>query len=268
MAGAFRPRFIQQTELTSYGLPDVNSVPNIMALIESASVLVDEVCGRIDGNGNGSLVYSTCSERLLMQSPNRNIVRTMFKPLVALTPAVVSNLQASGAIAGQVNCYDTGILPNTVVRPDGTLSSIIAASGRYGYPRRGQQAIYPDLNYGMNLLMVAAYFGGPPGWSPIDAGAIDWDSATGECWLPAGIYMSQYTEIVITYNTGWNPLSMPNGIKQATVAVVKNALSRGGGTTGLRSMSGKGMVNVTFSDDLIDPTVERWLDKFKNVIAL
>jgi len=96
----------------------------------------------------------------------------------------------------------------------GMLSAIISASGRYGYGRRDQQATYPDLNYGANILMVAALFGGPPQWTGIDPTMIDWYDQVGECWVPAGLYLSQYTEVIMTYNAGFNPLKIPNQIKQ------------------------------------------------------
>src|SRR5882724_12739688 len=136
--GYFRPRFISAQELPLFGLPDADDQPNILALVDAASSLIDQHCGRTDGNGFGSLVYSTYAERLLMQAAGRNVVRVSFKPMIALTPSVVNNLMASANApknnpAGQplqnTNWFWTGVQPNTVVRPDGSLSSIIGASG-------------------------------------------------------------------------------------------------------------------------------------------
>jgi hypothetical protein len=233
--------------------------------VDGASTLIDEYCGRTDGNGLGSLVYTTYVERLLLQARGRNIVRVSFKPMAVVTPQVVNTLQASGNVDD--NNFWTGVRANTIVRPDTTLSPILGCSGRYGYPRRGEMAVYPDLNYGMNLLQVASFFGGPPGFTPIDVTAVDFDVQTGEIWMPAGIYMSQYTEVVLIYNSGYDPTRMPKAIKHACAALVRNMLARGGGTTGLKSIMGQGMVNVTFTDDLIDPTVQRWLQAYQNVIA-
>jgi hypothetical protein len=265
----FKPRYIFEDELSYFGLPDSTQQPNILSLLDSASTLVDEHCGRTDGNGNGSLAYTTYQERLLLQSPNRNIVRVSFKPLATVTQATVNLLSLSGNQTSKTpyQYFYTGVLANTVVRPDVSVSPLLGASGRYGYPRRGAAAIYPDLNYGMNLLQVASYFGGPPGWTPIDCSSIDFDPATGELWVPAGLYLSQYTEIVVIYNSGFDPTNMPPAIKDATAAVVRNALAKGGMTTGLKSISGQGMVNVTFQDELIDVSIEKWLAPFKSVIA-
>jgi len=263
MNGPFRPRYILPQELSAYGLPDPSAVPNIMTLVDRASALIDEHCGRTDGNGNGSLVYSTYIERLLLQASGRNILRVSFKPLVPISSDTLTTIQLSGSV--KPNTFDTFATVNSIVRPDNTLSPIIGISGRYGYARRGQSMIYPDLNYGMNLLQVASFFGGPPGWTPIDATGVDWDRDSGELWIPAGIYMSQYTEIIVCYNSGYNPLQMPNPIKQATAMLVGNFLARP--ASGVKGVSIPGAMNVTLTDDLIDTTIDNMLMRFKNVIA-
>jgi hypothetical protein len=264
----FRPRYIFENELSDYGLPGISDQASIMALVNSASKFIDEYCGVQDGNGQGSLVWTTYIERLVMQARNRNIVRTMHRPMSVVTDDDVASLTALATASGSAqNNYWTGVQSNTITRPDGTLTAIIGASGRYGYPRRGEAAVYPDLNYGLNLLQVAAFFGGPPGFMTIDASAIDWVSDLAELWVPAGLYMSQYTELLVIYNSGYDPRNMPEAIKQACAALVRNYLAKGG-VTGLRGISGQGMVNVTFTDDLVDPVIERFLSAYKHIIAM
>jgi hypothetical protein len=254
-----------------------------LSLVDAASVFIDEYCGRIDGNGQGSLVYSTYQERVLLQARNRNIFRVTFKPMAVVPPSVISLLTASATqVQGNdpfdVNWYYTGCQGNVVVSQSSlpnTLSPILGASGRYGYPRRGEMAIYPDLNYGMNLLQVAAYFGGPPVFTTIDPTAIDFDPATGEVWVPAGLYMSQYTEVIISYNSGFSPiplpgtsaLPIPNAIKQACVGLIKNYLAQAGGTFGIKSIAAAGSVNYTFTDKDLDSTITRYLDNYKTIVA-
>lgn len=277
--GPFRPRFILPQEMPLYGLPSADDQPNILALVDAASTLIDQYCGRTDGNGQGSLVYTTYAERLLFQARGRNILRVSFKPMVVVDGTTVQELTASANAALPVNwssqpllytnSYWTGVQQNTIVRPDGSTSSILSASGRYGYARRNDFAVYPDLNYGMNLLQIASFFGGPPGFTPIDVTGIDWDreSQSGEIWVPAGIYMSQYTELVCVYNAGFDPRNMPGAIKIATSQVVRNFLARAGGVTALKSISGQGMVNYQLTDSDIDPTTASMLDAYRNVIA-
>ena len=276
--GIFTPRFILPSELSRYGLPDQASQSNILSLVDSASTLIDQYCGRTDGTGQGSLVYTTYSERILLQSASRNIVRVSFKPMVALDATTVNNLQASanapftnptGDPLLGTNWYWTGCQASTIVTASVGLSPILGCSGRYGYARRNAAQIYPDLAYGMNPLMIAAFFGGPPNLTPVDVSQIDVDLQTqsGEIWVPAGLYMSQYTELMIIYTSGYDPLNMPPAIKQACAALTRNYLSRGGGVTGLKSLTAAGSVNVGFTEELIDPTTARMLQPYMNIIA-
>jgi len=260
--GQFQPLYLFQSELADFGLPDVDSQPNILSLVEASSSLIDEYCGRTDGDGNGSLVYTTYSQRMILPE-GRNVFRTMFRPLVGLTPTLANQLSLSG------QNYYTGFTPNSVQAPPYdqiALSPIVGCSGRYGYSRRGSQQVYPDLNYGANILQIASFFGGPPQFTPIDISMIDVDPITGEIWVPAGLYLSQYTEVFIQYNSGFDPRDMPKSIKHACAALCKNFLSRGGGTTGMKSFS-VWRVSGQFTDDMIDPTVERLLRPFATVLA-
>jgi hypothetical protein len=119
----------------------------------------------------------------------------------------------------------------------------------------------------MNPLMIASFFGGPPGFTNIDVTKIDVTGDIGEIWVPAGIYLSQYTEIVVIYNAGFHPLFLPSQLKQAAAMVIKNLLSRAGGVSALRSITAAGTANVSFTPDLIDENIENILDPFKRLIA-
>src|ERR1017187_1219961 len=204
--GQFQPLYINEQELGHFGLPDVDSQENIMSMVEASSSLIDEYCGRTDGDGNGSLVYTTYSQRMLLPE-GRNVFRTMFRPLKGLSPSLANELSTSG------QNYYTGFTPNLAdVNTGLALSSIVGCSGRYGYSRRGSQMVYPDLNYGANILQIASFFGGPPQFTPIDVTKIDVDPITGEVWVPAGLYLSQYSEVFISYNSGFDPRDMPKSI--------------------------------------------------------
>lgn len=268
----FRPRYVQPDELQFYGLPSESVQPMILGLVDAASSYIDEYCGRTDGNGQGSLVFCTYQERILMQAAGRNIFRVSFKPMAVIPVIVQTQLIASAAMIQSknplmaVNWYYTGFQANTVVKPDTSISAVISCSGRYGYPRRGTSPNYPDMNY-MNPLMISGFFGGPPAWSPVDVSSIDFDTATGEIWIPTGLYPNQFTEVVITYNAGFNPMAVPNAIKHACVGLVKNWLARGGGTFGLNSISAAGTVNYSFNVADVDPTIQRFLLNYCNIIA-
>lgn len=259
MAAGFQPQYILESELREYGLPLPSEKADIISLVKQASVLIDEHCGRMETDGNGSLVYSTYTERLTFPS-GRNVIRVSYSPLAAVPASTVNLLAASGG------GFYTGVQANTITTATGVLSPVISAKGRYGYGRRADSALYPDATYGMNLLQVASYFGGPPTFTDIDVSSIDFDTRTGELWIPAGIYLAQYTEIEISYNGGYDPRNMPRAIKFATAGIVKNAIAKV--TTGVKSIQGAGKISILMEDHLIDETIERFLMNYKVTLAI
>jgi len=268
---AFMPCYILPEELSQFGLPCSGEQSDIVNLVQTASTLIDEACGRVDGDGNGSLVYTTYSQRLLVQVRNRNLVEIPMKPIAAVTPDTVTDLQnmaATGTYNGQpFNCWYAGDLqPNTQPAANGLLSGIVAASGRYGYTRQDLSLAYPDLFAFINPLNLVTMFGGPAPWFAIDITQTDYDSKSGECWPPAGLQLQKYSELALVYNSGFDPRKMPRGIKFATAMIVKNLLGKGGGTTGLLSVSmSRSGANVTMMPDVIDPTIDAMLAPFKNI---
>lgn len=261
----FQPRFIFQWELQSFGLPDVSQQPDILTVVDRASTLIDEYCARADVDGRGSLVWTTYTERLFLPV-GRNIFRLSFRPMAVVDATTVANLATSGSQFEESNNYYTGVLPSSIVTATNVASPIVSCSGRYGYARRGQQQVYPDLNYAANVLQIASFFGGPPAFTVIDVKSIDFDPRTGECWVPAGLYLSQYTEVAIQYNSGFNPLAMPGAIKHATASLVRNLLSRGGGATGLKGFQA-GRIRAEFTDELIDVNIQNMLQAYRTARA-
>lgn len=260
----FQPRFIDEENLQAFGLPDVTQQPDIVTLVERASTLIDEFCARTDVDGQGSLVWTTYTERLFLPV-GRNIFRVSFRPMASPDASTLAQFAASGNNGSEPNYFYTGAVPSALYRAGtNTLSPVVSCSGRYGYARRGQQQVYPDLNYAANVLQIASFFGGPPQFTPIDVTSIDFDVRTGECWVPAGLYLSQYTEVLITYNSGWSPLALPNAVKHATASLVRNLLARGGGATGLKGFQA-GRIRADFTDDLIDVNIQNMLQAYRTV---
>lgn len=263
----FSPCYIFENELETYGLPTPDVQSDIMMMIQMASSLIDIECGRVDGDGNGSLVYTTYSQRLILQTRNRNIVVAPIKPLAVICPETVAELAASGSVSGSdFNPYYTGCLANTVPGPVG-ISAFIGASGRYGYTRTDMSISYPDLFSVINPLNLVTMFGGPAPWVPMSIGNLDYDKQTGEVWIPAGLQLQRYSEVVFVYNSGYDPRRMPRAIKHVCCALVKNALAKGAGTTGLTSLMVQGSANVGMLQQLMDPTLDVMLGPYKNVMA-
>jgi hypothetical protein len=267
----FTPWFIFPSEYAQYGLPpspttlaqgQVAPQPDIDNLVQFASSLIDQHCGRCDGDGNGSLVYTTYQERLLFQAPGRNLTMLPMKPVAAISTATAAAIMALDAASG--GYYYTGFIPNTIYTNfSGQLSAVLACSGRYGYVRRDQSQTYPDLNALINPQNLISLFGGPPPWIAVDLTNLDYDPKTGEVWIPAGLQLQRYSEIIITYNSGYDPRYLPRAIKQACAAVTKNLMLRGG-VTGIQGQSlGRAAFNVTMTPGgVIDGDVERLLRAF------
>ena len=269
----FVPMFIWPIEYARFGLPMAAQQPDIDNLVQTASGQIDTYCGRVDSDGSGSLVYTTYTERIMSQSPGRNLMLLPMKPLVSLQSSDISTLQnyaLSGSLQASLgfdnvtsfsgNYFYTGCLPSINTLADGRSSAVIGASGRYTYNRRNAYPLDNDPSGIINPLNAITAFGGPPPWNVIDMVNLDYDYTTGEMWYAAGQWMERYTEIVIQYTAGFNPLALPALIKRATVAAVKNLLPTGG-ATGIKTLSGGG-VNISFGADMLDDNIKRMLEAY------
>lgn len=263
----FAPTYIFQSELAAYDLPNPSDLPAIMTLVQLASVLIDEECGRYDGDGSGSLVYSTYIQRVLLQTRNRNLIQLAMKPLAAVPSGTIAALQASGTAAtGSTQPYYTGAQPYLYTAANGFPSGIIGASGRYGYTRQDMSVAYPDLFALINPLNLVTLFGGPAPWVAIDITNTDYDPKTGEVWIPAGLQLQRYAEVLMIYTSGYDPRNMPPIIKLICASIVKNAMAKGNATTAMTALSmGRSGTNFQFYNDLIDPVLSRMLTPFRTV---
>lgn len=264
----FSPCYIFEDELPYYGLPTPDVQGDIMSLVQLASSIIDIECGRVDGDGNGSLVYTAYTQRLLLQTRNRNLVEIPIKPIVALPQSTIDALVMAASGQGPSgNYFYTGVTASVYKQPNGTLSGLLAASGRYGYGRQDQSLAYPDLFAFINPLNLVTMFGGPAPWVSIDITNTDYDPKTGEMWIPAGLQLQKYSEVILTYISGWDPRVMPRAIKFVCASLVKNALAKGDATTAMLSLSmGRQGPNATFyQGGLVDPTLDQFLTPYKNV---
>lgn len=260
VARRFKPRYIFDYELGDYGLPDANTVTDIMTMVDKASILIDEHCGRTDGNGNGSLSYTTYMERLPV---NENRIRVTFRPMAVVDATTISDLQLSGSIGTRNNFY-TGVMANTIVMPNTSVSPLLGLSGSYGYPKKYDR-IYMDAAYGWSLQGISSIFGGLPGFYPVDVTTVDFDNGIGHIWIPlTGIYGQRFKSSIVVYNSGFDPRNMPEQIKQSCAAIVANAMPTGF-TTGLKSMRTRNAASMVFNESLIDNYVADLLDRFKVV---
>lgn len=271
--GVFQPRFIQQNELASFNLPTSGCDTgdnSIMSLVDLASTTIDEHCGRTDGDGNGSLAYTTYQERLTDQSAGRGIFLLPKRPLAAVPLQTVQEL--SGADINASGYYYTGCLPNTVIDVNGSLSCLISISGRYIEGRRDRlsSGYSSGLGYGYNtdanpFEELSLLYGGIPPWQPIDIRNVSYDISTGELWIGRDFLMSNFSEVIVTYNSGFDPRKYPRQLKLACAAIVRNMLPRGGNTGMTSFSSSRSGVSAQFDPNLIDPNIKSILASFVSI---
>lgn len=282
--GVFTPQYILPitdsngiyTEYASFGLPQPSDQPDIQNLIKTASITIDEFCGRTDSDGNGSLAYTTYQERFTSQSIRRNKFLIPKRPLVSLSTQTLNELAALDGWPSYDQCampsgsYYTGALPSINKLADGRMSAIIGASGRYTYGRRSEYGGADTMSSFFVPLSLVTLAGGPSPWTSLDMQNLDYDAQTGDTWFAAGstILGYNYNEIVVIYNSGYDPRFMPQQVKQACAAITKNLMAKGSGTTGMNTFSAsKSGVTATFNPDIVDGNVRRMLQTFVSVRA-
>lgn len=256
---SFTPMYLQPADYPNFGLP-----PNCGGLVRLASGLIDTECGAQDGDGNGSLVLTTYQERILIQGPITSQILLPMKPLKAVSVDTVAALVAADLVAsGGMN---TGVLANTITKADGTLTPLLAASGRYIPTRRNVGTTNYRAEANLSPFDTLGVFGGAPNWFNIDVSFADFSPLTGEVWFPSTLYIYKFSEVIVTYNAGFDPRAIPNQLKLATAALVKNLMGMGAGTTGLTSFTGAG-ITTKFNPNAVDDNIKSLLKGFYRVRA-
>lgn len=98
--------------------------------------------------------------------------------------------------------------------PQGQQTPFSSVRARHGLPRGANAA---------TLAEMIAPFGGPPAWVNLDPTKIDYNAATGELWLPTGIFGVPYTEVELTYTAGY--AQVPGAVKLACAQIIRNVES-------------------------------------------
>jgi len=143
--------------------------------VTTASALMDAHCRRT------TLAVAQYVERIRID-PGRNTLRLSYLPLALVAPAT---------------------------------SPVVAARGRYGIPRRG------DDSAGELAFDAAQAFSLPGTWTDLDPSAIDFFAETGELALPLNPLGLWYSELEVTYTAGLDVL--PDAVKTACAQIVRNA---------------------------------------------
>jgi len=93
----------------------------------------------------------------------------------------------------------------------GSLTPFVRIRARHAAPRAWNPG---------TLAEMVAVFGGPPAWVELDVSQVDYNAATGEIWLPTGIFGAPYAEAELTYTAGY--AEVPEGVKLACAQIIRN----------------------------------------------
>jgi hypothetical protein len=118
------------------------------------------------------------------------------------------------------------------------VAGVLSGVGRYGYMRRGQDAVGSIDTY--NLLAVMSKFGGPPAWEAWTPQANSIDPQTGQIWVPAGVLLAYYTEVRMHYVAGFSYASLPTDVKQACANIINNIVNTAGIPTTMQGIKAGG----------------------------
>ncbi len=137
--------------------------------------------------------------------------------------------------------------PLAVVAPAAT--PFVTVRARHGIPRGPNAA---------GLAEMIAPFGGPPQWIDLDAAQVDYNAATGDIWLPGGIFGVPYTEVELTYNAGF--AQIPEAVKLACAAIIRNVESHP--AAGVSAAQFDRLQLQYFAGSLLDEDARRLLAPF------
>lgn len=123
---------------------------------------------------------------------------------------------------------------NVVILPARPIIQITDAKGRYNYGRRDHLSIGST---GYDTLAAIALTRGPGNWLDINVEQLDVNGATGEVWLQPGLFLTHYSEVILTWTSGL--VQMPARIKLAMAEVVHQVCVKGGASDRTRYRVGR-----------------------------
>jgi len=109
-----------------------------------------------------------------------------------------------------------------------------------------------------DYIAALAVFGSPPRFSHIDVEQIDFYPATGEVWLPTGLFLINYTEVQISYKAGF--VNIPDRIKAALAEIINTICQKGASD---RTIFSVGRVHRTYvSTSFVTPMAYMMLEPY------
>lgn len=143
------------------------------------------------------------------------------------------------------------------------LLRILSGVGRYGFGRRGDASRFNVDQF--NLLASVNQFGGPPAWEAFSAQTTNFDSGTGQLWVPAGIMLAYYNEIRVRYVAGYAATAIPGALKLACANII-NATTANQLAGATKSYKAGDTQIQKFAASNFDDDTKRILDPYRSAL--
>ena len=250
--------YLQHTEYLTYGVPNTSpdKVKEASGYIDGWLRRPEGLIWSPDSAQNPAFMAALAPTYELTLAapvaPGTNVVANVTGPLMAVGPgdaliADRANANDTEAVVVVAKTGNTITLSNVTYHHDGgalleaglviterkhmpknrpimqvkrcPVQRVLSGKGRYAYSRRGDS---PSGNTDeFNLLAVYSTFGGPPAWEVFNPASTEFDTRTGELWIPAGIMLAYYTEVEVTYVAGFSAAGLPSQVKEVCAKLIR-----------------------------------------------
>src|SRR5882724_2333861 len=122
---------------------------------------------------------------------------------------------------------------------------LLSAQGRYSYGRRDRRTLN-SINY--DYVAALAVFGSPPAWMNLDINQVEVLPASGEVFLPTGFFLVNYSQVRLSYLSGF--VDMPYRMKLFVALTINEICAKGSAD---RTSYSVGRVSRTFANPSFIP---------------
>jgi hypothetical protein len=216
--------------------PDGTGSPGWMAAATPSITLtysgaIAANAGNTTINVNGAVMGIMVGDVFILDRATPSIAEPVFVQSIVIN-GQVATLQLGPAgfnHPGPVTLEGGMVIKQHKYMPDGRpittlaytpIARLISGQGRYGYGRRGDAAKYQVDEF--NLLASLSHFGGPPAWEffPVVGNNTGVDPGSGQVWVPAGVMLAYYSEVMLQYVAGYAAGNLPSAIKAACANII------------------------------------------------
>lgn len=267
--------YLRRPEGLQYA-PDAAGFPCYMAGMSPTVSLKSSQA--ISAGQNVAVPFSSAPGMMTVTGNVGDVVILDRTTLSAVEACVIASVNQSGfVLQSVVNAHNTACTIDfgLVIREQRSLPAkrsltrvaswpvvrIFSIAGSYRYGRRSEQNAgqFSDTN----LLAMMQTFGGPPEWTLVDVTQGDFNSTSGEVWVPSGIFLAYYSDVRIAYVAGFTQDNIPPIIKQVTATAITAGLATQDLVGGLKMARAGDTALQRFSSSIVDDDAKSQLDLYR-----